>query len=137
MKMLLIRDQCTPGYTLGRLLVNGVLLGYTCEDTDRGLEKVPEAKIKGQTAIPRGTYRVVVSMSNRFGRLMPEVLNVPGFTGIRIHGGNTSADTEGCPLLGEERTHNGIKNCAHINQQLMAMLAAADDADEEVWLEIQ
>ena len=60
-------------------------------------------KIKGKTAIPAGKYEVVVTMSNRFKRLMPLLLDVEGFDGIRIHGGNSHDDTDGCLLIAKNR----------------------------------
>ena len=87
-KFLLQRDVCAPGFTLGRLIVEGKLYGYTCEDQDHKLEANPHAKIPGQTAIPRGLYHLTLSYSNRFKRVMPLIVGVPGFEGVRIHGGN-------------------------------------------------
>ena len=87
-KFLLLRDCFFPDYTLGRLFVDGKQYGYTCEDKDRQLEDSPGAKIAGQTAIPRGLYRLTLSFSNRFQKVMPLIKDVPGFDGVRIHGGN-------------------------------------------------
>ena len=70
-KFLLQRDVCAPGFTLGRLIVEGKLYGYTCEDQDRKLEENPGAKIAKRTAIPRGLYRLTASYSNRFKKVMP------------------------------------------------------------------
>lgn len=125
--------KVTPNY--GELYVDGVLLGQTLEDQDRFLEKGGE-KIYGDTAIPRGRYRVVLSMSNRFKKIMPEVLSVPGFSGIRIHAGNDEVDTLGCPLLGHVRTATGIADCKGPNTRLIDALAAAELRGEEVWLEV-
>jgi hypothetical protein len=82
-------------YTVGRMYLNDVYFCYTLEDVVREGKKV-----NGQTAIPAGTYDVIVDYSVRFGKPMPHILNVPNFTGVRIHAGNTSKDTEGCILLG-------------------------------------
>jgi hypothetical protein len=124
------RDVFDPGFTLGVLYHDDAFLGYTCEDAEREGDKV-----YGKTAIPRGRYRVTISHSARFGKDMPEVHDVPGFSGVRIHGGNTAADTLGCPLLGSKRTNNGVRNCAAINEHLMDLLRAAL-AVGEVWLTI-
>ena len=137
MEFILYRDVFEKDYTLGRLSVDGRPLGYTCEDTDRKLEDGLDQKIPGRTAIPRGRYRIRLSMSKRFGRIMPEIMNVPAFTGIRIHGGNTHLDTEGCPLLGRHRTKDGVRECAQVNAELVALLALAEDRKEYCWITIR
>ena len=90
----------------GKPIPDGAEL-YTCEDGDRGLDAAIPAtlarKVKGQTAIPVGTYRVAVTESQRFGRRLPLLASVPGFEGIRIHPGNGPEDTEGCILVGGQR----------------------------------
>lgn len=101
MDLLLIRRWFYPEATIGTLYVmtpgGGFHECYTLEDPER-LVKIP-----GKTGIPRGTYEVTIDWSNRFKRWMPHVLNVPGFEGIRIHAGNTVADTDGCILCGVQR----------------------------------
>lgn len=99
MELKLIRKIFADQYTQGELFVDGEFNCHTLEDCDRHLEEGNE-KIHGQTAIPIGTYDVVIDKSVRFCRLMPHVLNVKGFDGIRIHSGNTADDTEGCILVG-------------------------------------
>ena len=128
MKIEVVRDVFNPDFTLGVLSYDGIKLGYTCEDTDRKLEFDISAKIDKQTAIPRGEYAVVMSQSKRFGIVMPEILHVPGFTGVRIHGGNTSADTEGCILLGLQRTVDGCANCSVANSILRQLLISEEAA---------
>lgn len=123
----------TPNH--GKLFVDGKLLGQTLEDHDRHLEAGGE-KIPGETAIPRGRYKVQLSYSQRFKRIMPEVLDVPGFTGVRIHGGNTEEDTHGCPLLGAVRTQTGVAQCGGVNQRLIHLIEAAEIRGEEVYLEV-
>jgi hypothetical protein len=97
MKLRLVRDTFRSSFTLGRLYVNDQEFCNTLEDCVRAV------KIKGETAIPEGVYQVVIDMSARFKRLMPHVLNVPNFEGIRIHKGNKAEDTDGCILLGMTR----------------------------------
>lgn len=110
MKLTLQREPSRFGWTLGRLNVNGVFECYTCEDVVREVPNVPVAewKVPGATAIPIGHYGIIIDASTRFHRLMPHILNVPGFNGIRIHSGNTAADTEGCILVGTEFDDKGI-----------------------------
>jgi hypothetical protein len=88
------RDEFTDEYTIGTMSADGEFLYYTLEDPVR------DHKIKGITAIPAGTYKGIVNMSNRFKKMMPLLLDVPGFEGVRIHSGNTAKDTEGCILIG-------------------------------------
>lgn len=99
MKILLKRESYTKGYTHGKLFIDGAYFCDTLEDEDRFLEK-NGVKIPSQTCIPRGTYKLELTFSNRFKTILPEILNVPYFTGVRMHAGNTKADTDGCILLG-------------------------------------
>lgn len=100
MKLKLVRpDVCGAKATIGKLYIDDVFECYTLEDVDRTLEKGGE-KVFGCTAIPRGKYSIIVSMSNRFKRNLPLIVDVPQFEGVRIHAGNTSADTDGCVLVG-------------------------------------
>lgn len=99
MDLLLIRDTFTHKSTTGILYLDGIKECYTLEDVQRP----PEIKIPGQTAIPLGEYDVDITMSKRFGRSMPLIKDVPNFSGIRIHSGNTDKDTEGCILVGMQR----------------------------------
>jgi hypothetical protein len=123
----------SPNY--GELLADGIVIGQTLEDTDRHLEEGGE-KLYGETAIPRGRYRIVLSYSYRFKRIMPEVLGVSTHTGVRIHGGNDEVDTLGCPLLGRVRTATGIKDCHDANEYLVDLLTYAAERNEDVWLEV-
>lgn len=135
MELKLHREVFGENFTLGVLFIDDEFFGYTAEDKDRFLETGGE-KLAGATAIPRGRYQVRLSMSNRFRRIMPEILKVPFFVGVRIHGGNTHADTEGCPLLGEERTAEGVRNCKDINARLIEQISAALLDNEPVHIQV-
>lgn len=102
MKLALKRLHKTQNSTIGELTVDGLFQCYTLEDIER------EVKIKSETAIPKGTYKVIINYSNRFKRLLPLLIDVPGFEGIRIHSGNSNHDTEGCILVGETRSKDFI-----------------------------
>lgn len=104
MNILVKRIHRTEKSTIGELSIDGKFQCYTLEDIER------EVKIKSETAISKGTYKVIINKSNRFKRLLPLLLNVPNFEGIRIHSGNTNHDTEGCILVGTTRTKDFIGN---------------------------
>jgi len=105
MEMLLQRDASTSQSTPGTLSIDGSFECFTLEDVVREIpgRPVAEWKIQDKTAIPVGTYDVIIDVSTRFQQRMPHLLNVPGFEGIRIHFGNTAVDTDGCILVGRQR----------------------------------
>ena len=125
MKLHLQRTERGDRYTMGRLAIDGEPFCDTLEPTDRHLEAAtmrPEQKLYGQTAIPTGSYPVVLTYSPRFKRTLPLLKNVPHFEGIRIHTGNTSADTAGCILVGR-RLHSGrLTDSRQTMRQLMTTL---------------
>lgn len=106
MELKLKRYILTSKSTISDLFIDGHYFCKILEDTDRGLtsdmpiDEIKKIKVQGQTAIPKGRYEVILSMSARFKKLLPEILNVPGYLGIRIHPGNKPGDTEGCLLPG-------------------------------------
>jgi hypothetical protein len=102
MQLQVLRKTFTGQSTIGELLVDGQFECFTLEDVVR-----PE-KIFGETAIPDGSYRVVVTMSPRFKRRLPLLVDVPGYTGVRIHPGNTRRDTLGCLLVGRGKAKDVI-----------------------------
>lgn len=114
MKILVKRKYLNDNNTISNVYVDNIFECFFCEDKVREVEGVPvsEWKIPKETAIPRGTYNVVITYSNRFKRMLPELQNVEGFTGVRIHSGNTEADTEGCFLTG--RSISGINGVGGI-----------------------
>ena len=102
MELRLERKWFTPKSTIGELSIDGTVQCFTLEDVFREGD-IFAVKVPGATAIPEGTYDVVVTLSQRFKTELPEVLGVRNFTGVRIHSGNTAADTEGCVLVGRTR----------------------------------
>ena len=111
----------TDNSTIGELLIDGVFECFTLEDIERPV------KIKAETAIPKGTYKVIINQSNRFKRLMPLLLNVPNFEGVRIHAGNTNHDTEGCILVGQTRNKNYIGQSRKAYEKLFKKMQAAKE----------
>ena len=115
MKLTLKRIALRPTYTLGKLYIDDAYFCDTLEDTVRDTNKSGkfdngEQKIKGKTAIPYGTYEIKWTYSPRFKKYTPQLMNVPSFEGIRVHAGNTSADTEGCLILGENKQVGKVLN---------------------------
>jgi hypothetical protein len=104
MKLTLKRNFKGPDYTIGKLYIDGHYFCDTLEDTVRPAGQ----KITGKTAIPAGDYKVIKSYSPRFKKILPEILDVPGFSGVRIHAGNTAKDTDGCLLLGLNKTKGAV-----------------------------
>lgn len=119
MTIYVVRYDADAHRTIGKLSINGVWYCYTLEDAVRA-EKIP-----GVTAIPYGTYRVILNESQRFKRVMPLLLDVPNFTGVRIHSGNTATDTEGCLLVGMTRSIDAVHDSRRAFESLMARLEAA------------
>ena len=114
--------------TIGELWVNDTHLCDTLEDRVR-----PEGeKVYGKTAIPEGTYEVKLTYSPRFKKILPEILNVPNFSGIRIHTGNSSKDTEGCILVGtwDGEKEDWISDSRIAFSELMSLLQSAEDKKE-------
>ena len=109
----------TENSTIGEMLIDGVFECFTLEDKERPV------KIKGETAIPKGTYRVIINESNRFKRLLPLLIDVPNFEGVRIHSGNSNHDTEGCILVGQNRNKNYIGQSRKAFDKLFKKMQAA------------
>lgn len=122
MKMKLKRTFKGAEYTIGKLYLNDEYFCDTLEDVVR-----PEGrKVAGKTAIPTGEYKVVLTESKRFKKLLPLLINVPNFTGVRIHSGNTHHDTEGCILVGENKVKGRVINSRATMNRLMAQLTGDD-----------
>ena len=132
MKLRVNRLQLDPLVTIGEMLVDEKFECFTLEDTVRALG----VKVFGETAIPKGTYAIDVTMSTRFKRMLPLLLNVPDFDGIRIHPGNTAADTSGCILVGKSRLLTSVGQSVAAFAPLFEKIRAARARAETVTLEI-
>ena len=140
-------------YTIGDFICNDVRLFNSMEDKDRGLNSsmpvgiINQKKVYGKTAIPTGKYNVVLSYSPKFANkawskkydgLVPEIQNVKGFSGIRIHPGNSAADVEGCIAIGENKAVGKVLNSTKCYYELMDnYLMPAWKAKEEITITIQ
>ena len=141
MNLTLKRLNLTPNYTEGELYVNGVYFCKTLEDTNRDLNKNGqfdnnEKKVYGETCIPYGKYKVILSYSPKFKRELPEILEVPDFQGIRIHRGNKISDTLGCILCGEKVKNGYLSNSTPYEIKLVELFKQAKLRNEESFLEI-
>lgn len=130
------------GYTIGRMSLNEIYFCDTLEDTDRGLnstmsvDKILAKKIKAQTAIPTGKYDVILTFSPRFKRVLPLLLNVPGYQYIRVHNGNRPDSTEGCLLVGENKVKGQVINSRATLERLMSVLLECEKRKEKISITI-
>lgn len=131
------------GYTIGRLFINNEYFCDTLEDTDRGListmqvNEILAKKVKAQTAIPTGKYDVILTFSPRFKRVLPLLLNVPGYQYIRVHNGNRPDSTEGCLLVGENKAKGQVLNSRATLEKLMSILLDCEKRKEKVTILIE
>ena len=133
MILILDRKYKLPTYTIGKLYIDGEYFCDTLEDKDRGLtdgmtvSEISKIKIKKETAIPTGTYKVTITYSNRFKKNMPLINDVKGFEGIRIHSGNTDKDTEGCILVGFNKVKGNVINSRDTYNKLFSVLSKSNN----------
>ncbi len=133
------RKPSTANCTSGDLYIDGEVQCHTLEDVVREVpgKPVSEWKIPGKTAIPAGKYQVLITHSPRFKRFLPHRQNVPGFSGIRIHPGNTDADTEGCILPGRWDGRDRVVESKSAYSALVLRLDAALKRDESIFIEVK
>lgn len=129
MELTLKREPSTDLSTIGRLYVDGLRYCWTLEDPVRAV------KIPGRTAIPAGRYRLALAMSPKRRRLVPWVLDVPGFDAVQIHPGNTPLHTDGCILVGFLRGTDAIYRSKDAFDGLMALLQRGMTG-EFAWIDI-
>lgn len=137
MKLLLKRIAMRETYTIGKLYVDGKYFCDTIEDKVRDLNKNGvfdgnEKKVYGETAIPYGSYQVIVNHSPKFKRELPRLLNVPSFDGILIHRGNTASDSAGCIIVGENKVVGKVINSTQYELKLTEMLKREKNVTIEI-----
>lgn len=155
MKLLLERKWKKEGYTIGNLYIDGTLFSNTLEDTDRGLynsmslEEIKRIKKKSITAIPTGTYQVLMNvispkystkdwfLKNCNQGRMPRLKNVPGFDGILIHPGNSATDTDGCILVGKNNAKGKVTNSKEYFLNLYNKMYIAYKKNESITITIK
>jgi hypothetical protein len=138
MKLELQRTTYTDISTIGKLFIDGKFFCYTLEDKDRGLLDsmnlltIKARKIFGVTAIPKGKYNLTVSMSNRFRRFLPEIHNVKGYEGIRIHRGNYAGDSLGCIIVGARIGVDAVFESTTTETALVRLLSNGENHTIEI-----
>lgn len=151
MKLKIDRRWPKSGYTIGNFYVSGKKRCNSLEDTDRGLlqsmpvGKINQLKVYGRTAIPKGTYKVILSVSPKFkdrswakkyDGLVPEILNVKGYSGVRVHPANSASQVEGCVATGDNTKVGRLTNSTKRYYELMDLLVPAWKKGEDITIEI-
>ena len=141
MNITLKRVAMNQEYTVGNLFVDGKYFCDTLEDPVRDINKNgvfdgAERKIYGNTAIPFGKYKVVLTQSPKFKRVLPRLQNVPSFEGILIHSGNTAKDTDGCILVGVNSAKGQLTNSRATLEKLMAEMKARVASGEDIYISL-
>lgn len=135
MKLKLTRRFKGSDYTIGQLFMDGA---YFCDTLEDRVRNMPiEAKVAGSTAIPAGTYKVIVNRSPKFGRELPRLVDVPYFEGVLIHRGNTNKDTAGCILVGENKQKGKVINSTGYELSITTSIKSAIDRGENVTITIE
>lgn len=143
MEILLNRKYKKKDYTIGKLYIDGTPTCDTIEDCDRGLTsdmslaEIQKRKVKGETAIPSGRYAVNITWSPKFRRMLPILVNVPGYEGVRIHSGNTAKDTDGCILPGVNKKVGMVLDSRKWFTVVYDKIRAALNRKEKVWITIK
>lgn len=138
MKLRLERIALRDTYTIGKLYINDIYFADTLEDRVRDVNKdgdlndKGEGKVFAETAIPYGKYTVIMNMSKRFKRIMPLLLNVPHFAGVRIHAGNKAEHSHGCILVGKNTIKGGLTESKVYEKKLYDLLMNEKSVELEI-----
>ena len=124
MKIKVDRIYKGESYTIGKMYLNGEYFCDTLEDAIRPV------KIPNETAIPAGTYKVEVTYSPRFKRNLPLLIDVPNYTGIRIHNGSNKDHTSGCILVGFNTAKGILSDSRKTSDQLTEKLKSLSEPIE-------
>lgn len=142
----ILRKYYKPTYTIGKFSVDSKCLCDSIEDPIRDLndynhdgdyDDEGEGKIYGKTAIPCGRYRVLFTYSMKLKRSLPILQNVPGYSGIRIHGGKNADWSEGCPCVGENKLPGELINYKYWEKVISDMVRNAINSGKYVWITIK
>lgn len=139
----LIRKYFTEYSTIGELYLDSKFVCFILEDKDRmldsewDLERIKREKVYGRTAIPTGEYRIEWTFSNRLNKPAPILLRVKGYEGIRIHAGNTNADTLGCLIPGTTMTTDNVQKSRDATLKVWNIIKIAIDNKEQVFINIK
>jgi hypothetical protein len=142
MELYLKRETFTEESTIGKLNIDGQFECFILEDKDRGLvstmtiQEITARKVFGKTCIPYGRYEIDWTMSARFKKMMPILLDTPGYTGIRIHVGNSEKDSLGCLLPGKKRANNMVTESTAATNLLYSKIQTAKSRGEKVFITI-
>lgn len=140
MELILTRTEKRKTHTLGHLEAEGRTLCDTLEPTWRNIPPHgTDKKVPGHTAIPEGRYPVVITHSPKLDAWLPLLLHVPGFSGIRIHAGNSPIDTRGCILVGIRNDDDKmlLTHSRHLLKQVKRIIVEAKERGEGVWLTVR
>ena len=138
MKLLLRRLYRKDTYTIGKLYIDGEYFCDVVEDRDRGLtqdmslSEIKKIKVMHETAIPYGKYKVILSYSPRFKRILPAILNVLGFEGIRIHNVVNAKSSSGCLIVGRNTIKGGVTLSKEYMERLIDILKKANTIEIEI-----
>ena len=135
MEITVKRINKAKDYTIGQLFINGEYFCDTLEDTVRDLTNIKD-KVYGRTAIPAGTYSVILDYSGHFKKLLPHILDIPFFSGVRIHSGNDVEDTNGCILVGSYHHAGYITESRTTMEKLMKRLRETINNGDRITLSI-